>query len=99
MRKPMIGVLGNALHQMIGKESVSVNSYHHQGIKTLSAQLAAVAQAEDGLIEAVIMPERKFILAVQWHPEFSYQVDDFNFKLFVQFVKSCESEVCGDIRK
>ncbi|OPH50562.1 amidotransferase [Paenibacillus ferrarius] len=83
---------GNALHQIIGKESVSVNSYHHQGIKALSEQLVAVAQAEDGLIEAVIMPEKKFIFAVQWHPEFSYQADDFNFKLFVQFVKSCESE-------
>ncbi len=81
---------GNQLYKMINTDSLKVNSYHHQGIKKLSEHLLAVAIAEDGLIEAVIMPEKKFILAVQWHPEFTYKTDDYSFKLFVEFVRACE---------
>lgn len=81
---------GTQFYQMLQTESLSVNSYHHQGIKKLSEQLLAVAKAEDGLIEAVMMPQKKFVLAVQWHPEFSYSTDDYNFKLFEEFVKACE---------
>ncbi|SFE12096.1 Peptidase C26 [Paenibacillus algorifonticola] len=74
---------------MIETEILKVNSYHHQGIKELSKQLISVAIAEDGMIEAVTMPEKKFVLAVQWHPEFSYKSDIYNFRLFEEFVKSC----------
>ncbi|WP_232229085.1 hypothetical protein [Paenibacillus zanthoxyli] len=35
------------------------------------------------------MPQKMFILAVQWHPEFNYKLDDYNFRLFEEFVKSC----------
>ncbi|WP_248924100.1 gamma-glutamyl-gamma-aminobutyrate hydrolase family protein [Paenibacillus hamazuiensis] len=79
----------NALYRIVNAESLEVNSYHHQGIKKLSEQLLAVAQAEDGLIEAVVMPQKRFILAVQWHPEFSYTTDRHNFRLFEEFVGAC----------
>lgn len=82
---------GNQLYSIMNTESLRVNSYHHQGIKKLSKQLVAVAEAEDGLVEAVIMPGKKFIFAVQWHPEFTYQLDEYNFRLFVEFVRSCEN--------
>lgn len=75
---------------MLQTETLLVNSYHHQGIKILSEHLVAVAKAEDDLIEAVMMSEKKFILAVQWHPEFTYKVDDYNFALFLQFVRACK---------
>lgn len=81
---------GNSLYEIVGKESLMVNSYHHQGIKQLSEQLQAVAYAEDELVEAVAMPRKKFVMAVQWHPEFSYQVDDASCRLFEHFVKACE---------
>jgi putative glutamine amidotransferase len=80
---------GNQLYHIIQSDSMMVNSYHHQGIKTLSEHLLPVATAEDGLIEAVAMPEKKFVLAVQWHPEFNYHLDDDNFRLFVEFVRAC----------
>ncbi len=57
------------LFQIIREEEISVNSLHHQGIKTLAPQLAACAHAPDGLVEAVEIPEHPFALAVQWHPE------------------------------
>lgn len=79
------------LYQILKLDSMSVNSYHHQGIKRLSNQMEAAAKAEDGLIEAVYMPEKRFIWAVQWHPEFSYKVDDNNLKLFIEFVNRCQA--------
>lgn len=81
---------GNILHQILDTEVLMVNSYHHQGIKKLSNQLVCVAQSEDGLVEAVVIPNKTFALAVQWHPEFSYQTDDRSFRLFVEFVESCK---------
>ena len=45
-----------------------------------------MARATDGLIEAVYMPNKKFIWAVQWHPELSYKTDDSSSKIFDIFV-------------
>lgn len=78
------------LYSMLETESLMVNSYHHQGIKDLSNQLVCAARAEDGLIEAVGMQRKKFVLAVQWHPEFVYQADEYSCRLFSEFVNSCK---------
>lgn len=80
----------NLLFHILHTDVISVNSYHHQGIKTISDQLQAVAIAEDGLIESVVMQNKRFILAVQWHPEFVYKVDSSSKMLFLEFVNSCK---------
>lgn len=77
------------LHKLIGKREISVNSYHHQGIKKLSPFLQAMAYAPEGLVEAVYMPDKKFVWGVQWHPEFSYQKDEDSVKIFQAFVNAC----------
>lgn len=77
------------LCDVFGKEVINVNSYHHQGIKQLSKHLKCAAKAEDGIIESVFMPDKRFVLAVQWHPEFIYNFDEGNLQLFVEFVKAC----------
>ncbi|WP_425805311.1 gamma-glutamyl-gamma-aminobutyrate hydrolase family protein [Desulfitobacterium sp. Sab5] len=63
---------GTPFYNILKSESIMVNSYHHQGIKKLSPQLRCAAKAVDDLIEAVYMPEKSFVVAVQWHPEFCY---------------------------
>ena len=45
-----------------------------------------MAVAEDGLVEAVYMPGKRFVWAVQWHPEFSYQTDENSEKILQAFV-------------
>jgi putative glutamine amidotransferase len=57
------------LSQIIQKTNASVNSLHHQGIKELAPGLKATGYASDGLVEALEIPNYKFGLAVQWHPE------------------------------
>ncbi|MCO7125329.1 gamma-glutamyl-gamma-aminobutyrate hydrolase family protein [Sporolactobacillus shoreicorticis] len=76
------------LRDLLGKDEVSVNSYHHQGIKRIAPQLTPTADAQDGLVEAVYMPERRFVQAVQWHPEFAFSSIDSQ-KLFSAFVNAC----------
>ncbi|NBK96427.1 MAG: gamma-glutamyl-gamma-aminobutyrate hydrolase family protein [Erysipelotrichia bacterium] len=76
------------LFAMIQKETMGVNSYHHQAINKLSPYFQAMAVSEDGLIEGIYMPDQKFVLGVQWHPEFSYKTDDCNKKLIQAFVES-----------
>jgi putative glutamine amidotransferase len=63
-------VPGSRLAEVMGTETVEVNSMHHQAIKTLARDLAAVAWAPDTLIEGVESADRqRFVLGVQWHPE------------------------------
>lgn len=59
----------SCLARFVGTSTAMVNSLHHQAIDRLAPSLQIVAQAEDGLIEAVELPGRRFFLSVQWHPE------------------------------
>ena len=61
-------VSGSRLAGLIG-ESVQVRCYHHQAIDRLADGLVVSAADGDGVIEAVEMPGRDFVVAVQWHPE------------------------------
>jgi putative glutamine amidotransferase len=42
----------------------------------------------DGVIEAVESPRKRFVLGVQWHPEFLYDRDAIQRKLFTAFIKA-----------
>lgn len=46
-----------------------VKSHHHQGFGRLGDGLREAAHAEDGTVEAVEDPRRRFTLGVLWHPE------------------------------
>lgn len=81
---------GTVLYDLLGTQRIRVNSYHHQAIKDLSPQLQTMAVSEDGLIEGVYMPGKKFVWAVQWHPEFSYQTDENSRKMFAAFLSAAE---------
>jgi putative glutamine amidotransferase len=69
---------------------VPVNSSHHQSADVVGDGLRAVAQCpEDGVIEAIegTLPGH-YVLAVQWHPERTYQSDQVSSNLFRAFVNS-----------
>jgi putative glutamine amidotransferase len=72
------------LGKLFGKERIEVNSYHHQGINRIAKGLEIMALADDGLTEAVYMPDRNYVWAVQWHPELSLN-DEFSKKIFASF--------------
>lgn len=76
------------LHSILNVKEIGVNSYHHQAIKDLSGKLSVAAVSEDGIIEGVYMPDKKFILATQWHPELSYLKDEYSMKIFNALVNA-----------
>jgi len=59
---------GTRLAELLG-ERAPVKSHHHQGFGRVGEGLRVAAHAEDGLIEAVEDPSRRFALGVLWHPE------------------------------
>ena len=61
------------LFSLVGKEHLSVNSMHHQAALDPAPGFRVTAFAEDGLIEALELPDRRFFLGVQWHPEHMWQ--------------------------
>jgi putative glutamine amidotransferase len=60
---------GSVLAAMLGRRRVSVNSYHHQAVREPGAGVRIVARAPDGVVEAIEMPARRFVLGLQWHLE------------------------------
>lgn len=79
------------LYDLIKADEIEVNSIHHQAVKVLSDRLLPMAIAPDGIIEAAYMPDEKFVLGVQWHPEFMYENDEAAARLFERFVLACYS--------
>ena len=64
-------VPGSRLANILGAERVRTNSRHHQAVtpERVAPGLAVVATTEDGVVEALEAPERRWALSVQWHPE------------------------------
>jgi putative glutamine amidotransferase len=62
---------GSYIAEVIGRESVKVNSYHHQGIRDLAEGLIVTGRSSDGVIEAVEAEDlsERWLLGVQWHAE------------------------------
>jgi putative glutamine amidotransferase len=61
-------VSGTRVQQILG-DHAPVKSHHHQGYGQLGAGLREAARADDGTIEALEDPSRRFALGVLWHPE------------------------------
>lgn len=70
----------------IGPDEYMVNSRHHQAIGRLAPGLVVTATAAaDGIVEAVEDPERRFVLAVQWHPEDRVDTEVRDLRIFRAF--------------
>ncbi|MGI6220721.1 MAG: glutamate-cysteine ligase family protein [Coriobacteriales bacterium] len=76
---------GTHLREIVGTDSIEVNSMHHQCVGKLGEGLRICAKAPDGVVEGIEDPEG-FILGVQWHPEHMWRVDEHAFALFKAFV-------------
>ena len=61
---------GSEVARLLGP-TAPVDCHHHQALDRIADGLTPSAWAEDGVVEAVEDPGRRFCLAVQWHPETS----------------------------
>lgn len=70
------------------KDKITVNSNHHQAVGTLGRDLTVSATAPDGIIEAIESTKHKFVIGVEWHPEY---MDDngLDKNIFTELIKAC----------
>jgi len=74
------------LAEILGEGAHMVNSRHHQAVARVGAGLRVTARSSpDGVIEALERGDRRFALAVQWHPEDQARRDAEQRKLFQAF--------------
>ncbi len=78
--------IGSLLHKITNVETMLVNSAHHQSVRNTGDGVIIDAVAPDGVIEGIELPEKKFCLGVQWHPEFTINPSDA--KIFDAFIKA-----------
>jgi putative glutamine amidotransferase len=90
-KHPITIAEGSMLAQIYGKTTLNVTSNHHQAIKVLGKGLKEVARADDGIIEAFEIPEHRFAIGVEWHPEKDLETDANLFREFVLF--------CADVNR
>lgn len=76
---------GSLISRVMGSDTVTGKSFHHQAIKQPGSGLRSVGWFEDGTIEAVEATDREWTIGVQWHPERTYESGDSK-SLFDGFV-------------
>ena len=91
---PVRTVAGTRLAALVGA-SVDARCYHHQAVAELGEGLVVSAWDADGVIEALELPGRGFVLAVQWHPEET--LDDL--RLFSAIVEAAREYASGRVSK
>lgn len=85
---------GGAFQQILGCETIKVNSLHGQGILVPGERVIIEGVAEDGTIEAIRIADAPgFALGVQWHAEYDPQRNPINRKLFLAFGEALRQHV------
>lgn len=77
------------------KQDFEVPTSHHQSVKQVGRGLDIVAHADDGIIEAIEMKERSFVLGVQWHPERDYETNKPLFDSLVVAARARQVKING----
>lgn len=80
------------LEQIVGKDKIAVNSYHHQVIHKVGKGLEVAGYSNDGFVEAIYMRDYPFFLGVQWHPEELYEVDESSKLIFRAFLNATNNK-------
>jgi putative glutamine amidotransferase len=85
------------LSRILPGRRAKVNSFHHQAVDALGADLAISARASDGTVEAVEALDREFVVGVQWHAELLVERPD-QAGLFRAFVDAAAAFECNRAR-
>lgn len=80
------------LKEIIGQSKIAVNSRHHYHVDKVTS-LKINAYSEDGLIEGIEDPTKKFLLGLQWHPESMIQYDQNANKILLYFIQKCSESM------
>ncbi len=76
----------SAIASIYKNTRIDVPTSHHQAVDKPGRGLTIAARADDGVVEAVELAERPFVIGVQWHPERDFEG---NRSLFEAFIRQC----------
>lgn len=68
--KTLLVEADSRLRELLGRDRARINSLHNQGIDRLGERLTVSGRDLDGIVQAIEDAERRFLVGVQWHPEF-----------------------------
>lgn len=83
-------VSGTKLAEIAGATEIAVNTAHNEALRSIPDGITVSARAPDGIVEGIELPDRRFALGVQWHPEFFLTDGDPNMRLFEALVGMAE---------
>jgi putative glutamine amidotransferase len=88
---PVIIRPGTTLARILGAETIAVNTFHREAVVDLSDSVIPSALAEDGIVEAIEIPSRRFALGVQWHQEAFVEQDHPGNRIFAALVEAAQA--------
>lgn len=80
---------GTQLARIMGAGKHPVNSRHHQAVGAVGSGAIVSASSEDGIPEGMELPSKRFVVAVQWHPEDRIKASKTDLQLFEAFAAAC----------
>lgn len=87
------------VYTILGEVRLPVNTYHHQGVDSLSLAPmlvpAAVADPDQWLIEAIESARHRWVVGVQWHPERLAELAPQHVRLWESFLAACRRDETG----
>jgi putative glutamine amidotransferase len=93
-KKPVDIYPGTQLYQVLRLRCCRVNALHHQSVDRLGQAVRVSARDVYGIVQAVEVVDRPFLLGVQWHPEFLV-MDDNQQRLFRALVDTVRGAGAG----
>lgn len=72
----------------LGDNEIMVNSLHHQALKQVAPSFRIVGRAPDGIVEAIEGIDDRYVIGVQFHPEWLLDDDRRMLNLFQDFVQA-----------
>jgi gamma-glutamyl-gamma-aminobutyrate hydrolase PuuD len=87
---------GSRLRSILGVDDYVVNSRHHQAVGRVASALVVTARSPENVVEALELPGKRFVLAVQWHPE--ERTDGPDARLFAAFREAAATVTCERTR-
>ena len=82
-----ITINNGILLDILGSNKIIVNSRHNDTVN-LNNNFTVDAYSSDNIIETVHIPNKTFILGLQWHPE--DLSDEYSEKIFKYFIEKCK---------
>lgn len=82
---------GSLMEKIMGTRQIWVNSLHHQAVKDPGAGIRISGRSDDGIAELMEMPDQRFVVGIQGHPEELYDKVSTFARLFQSFVRACSN--------